>query len=253
MDQNGSRMARRSFIGFKLRSLSILKESCITICVASSITLFGCSQQFGATETGALAGTALGAGLGAIVGHETGHTGGGIAIGSAAGALAGALLGSQTDKQQSAIDQRNARLEQQERQLAENRRLIDQLRSRGADARSTGRGVVVNLPDVLFDFDRARLTADAVQVTNGIADVLKDVKGRYIAVEGHTDSVGTAQYNQRLSEQRAWAVADELVARGLPKRNIAVRGFGESVPVASNATSTGRQNNRRVEVIVENR
>jgi len=221
---------------------------------AAFLLLAGCeSQKFGAREAGALTGAALGAGLGAIVGNQAGSTGAGIAIGSGFGALAGGLVGNEMDNQDSALDDREARLNGQERELAENRRLIDELRSRGADVRPSDRGVVVNLPDVLFDFNSARLTRSAARTVQDIADVASTASGRKIAVEGHTDSVGTIAYNKRLSFDRARSVADSLSRDGVPRGRLAVRGLGESEPITTNSTESGRARNRRVEVIIENR
>lgn len=218
-----------------------------------SISL-GCAQaNFGSTETGALGGTAMGAGLGAIIGHETGNTGAGIAIGSAAGALTGALIGRQFDKTDQELAERERRMSEQERQLEENRKLMEELRGRGADVRSTDRGVVVNLPDVLFEFGKAGLTGAARRTVHEIADVVGDVPDREIFIEGHTDSVGTVSFNQKLSEDRAWSVADELVGNGVSRRRVYTKGFGEGSPIASNSSASGRSRNRRVEVIIANR
>lgn len=225
--------------------------------VIAAVLLIACGcegKQLGARETGALAGAALGAGLGAIVGHQTGNAGPGVAIGSAFGALAGGLVGNEMDATQQQLDARNAKLDAQERQLQENRRLIEELRRRGADARGTERGVVVNLPDVLFDFDRATLTPAARATVREIADVVKNAAtDRTVSVEGHTDSVGTFGYNTQLSEERARSVASELVANGVARRRLSTHGFGENRPIADNSTAAGRSKNRRVEVIVENR
>ena len=216
--------------------------------------LGGCQNgQFGQTGQGAVAGTALGAGLGAIIGHEVGSTGAGVAIGSAAGLLAGGLLGNEFEQTDQELSKRDARLQQQQQQLEENRKLIEQLRSRGADVRSTDRGVVVNLPDVLFDFDKARLTNSARATVRQIAEVIKETPGRDIYVEGHTDSSGTIVYNQRLSEDRAWSVADELAASGVERGRLFTKGYGEGDPIATNNTESGRARNRRVEVIIANR
>lgn len=221
--------------------------------VLFAVFLAGCENaQFGAREKGALLGGALGAGLGAVVGNQTGNSGAGVAIGSAFGALAGGALGHTVDGQKRENADRQAKLDQQERELLENRRLIQELKAAGADVRTTERGVVVNLPDVLFEFGKAELTGSARRVVADIAGALSSVTGRRIAVEGHTDSVGSVQFNEKLSRDRAYTVADALVDRGVSKRSIAVRGFGESRPVASNSSSSGREKNRRVEVIVEN-
>lgn len=213
----------------------------------------GC-DGLGAREKGALGGAALGAGLGAIVGNQVGHAGAGVAIGSALGALSGGIVGSELDSQQAGIDDRKAKLEAQDREIAENRRILAELRAKGVDARATDRGVVINLPDVLFAFDSSRLTPSAEDTVRDIAQTLEG-KGlsRSIAIEGHTDSVGSSSYNERLSEDRAQSVARQLSMEGISRSKLAVRGFGESQPIASNDSESGRQRNRRVEVVVENR
>lgn len=221
--------------------------------IACFFLLTACeNQQLRNREKGALAGGALGAGLGAIIGNQTGSTGAGIAIGSAFGALAGGVVGNELDNQYGDLSEREARLAANQRAIDENRSMIDELKRQGADVRVTDRGVVVNLPDVLFEFNKSDLKLDALRATRQIADVVKQYPERRIAVEGHTDSIGTIQYNQRLSENRARSVVNELVAQGVSRGRIEARGFGESDPIASNRTETGRARNRRVEVIVEN-
>jgi outer membrane protein OmpA-like peptidoglycan-associated protein len=176
-----------------------------------------------------------------------------VAIGAGFGALTGGLIGNEVDNQEAALAERDERLRSQEAQLEENRRLIAALRGRGVDVRATDRGVVINLPDVLFEFNRSRLTGEARRTVREIAEIARTTGDRRIAVEGHTDSIGSIAYNKRLSVDRARAVADELVAEGVSGRRILIRGLGESEPVASNATEAGRARNRRVEVIIENR
>jgi outer membrane protein OmpA-like peptidoglycan-associated protein len=228
-----------------------MNKSLIAIIIVA--LLAGCEgNRIRAREKGALAGGTVGAGLGAIVGHETGKTGAGVAIGAAAGALAGALIGNEVDRQDDATAQTEGQLTQNQRILEENQRIIDELKRRGADVRSSDRGVVVNLPDVLFEFDKADLTRDAERTIADIADVLQDVRARRISVEGHTDSVGTIAYNHQLSERRARSVASSLTRQGISRRRIVTRGFGESDPIASNRSERGRARNRRVEVIIEN-
>lgn len=207
------------------------------------------NARFGGREKGALGGAAIGAGLGAIIGAATGHAGVGTAIGGGIGALSGAAIGNEVDKSEAREQAYDDKLAENDRILAENQKLIEELKKRGTDARITDRGVVVNLPDVLFEFDSARLTGAAFTTIEDIAEVSA---GRSISVEGHTDSVGTDSYNQRLSEDRARAVARELGYKGVPSSKIHTRGLGESRPIASNATEVGRARNRRVEVILEN-
>ncbi len=216
--------------------------------------LAGCSQSSGInTTTGsALGGTALGAGLGAIVGEATGNTGAGIAIGAAAGAVGGALIGNQLQNGEERIQAQQEAANRTDAQISENQRVIDELRRRGADVRNTKRGVVVNLPDILFEFDSAHLTSDARRTVGEIGEVVGSVKGRTVSVEGHTDSVGTFSYNERLSRDRAQNVARELDQSGVPPEMLRVRGLGEGAPIATNNSEAGRARNRRVEVIIEN-
>ncbi len=232
---------------------NVARKAVLTACVIS-IFLLGCeAERLGARETGALTGGALGAGLGAIVGNQFGSPGAGIAIGAGFGALTGGLIGNEVQGQEAVLSERDERLRAQEAQLEENRRLIAALRGKGADVRSTDRGVVVNLPDVLFEFNSARLTRDSIRTIREIGEIAGTVGDRRISVEGHTDSIGSIAYNKRLSIDRASSVADQLVSDGVSSRNLMVKGLGESTPVASNESAAGRARNRRVEVIIENR
>lgn len=218
-----------------------------------TLTSIGCNNgSLGATEYATLGGAAAGAGLGAIIGHQSGNAGVGVAIGSAAGALGGALVGSQIDRQDDAISERQRRIDQQERMISENARLIEELRQRGIDVRDSERGVVVNLPDVLFESGRAELTGPARETVSEIAQVIQRAPLRQLLVEGHTDSVGTIEYNYRLSDSRARKVARALEANGIPQRMISTNALGETTPIATNRSEQGRQRNRRVEVIIKN-
>ncbi len=227
-----------------------LQTACLLLLVVS---LFSCSStQFTHREKGAIGGTAVGAGLGAIIGSATGDAGVGTAIGAGIGALSGALLGNEVDKAEMRDREEEARLAENERILAENRRLIEELKSQGQDVRLSDRGVVVNIPDVLFAFNRFDITPQARETIREIASVLRGTTVRAISVEGHTDSVGTMSYNQQLSHKRARSVARELEEQGISRSRLFVRGFGEGDPIASNMTASGRARNRRVEIILEN-
>jgi outer membrane protein OmpA-like peptidoglycan-associated protein len=228
-----------------------MKRSILVLCIAF-LMLSGCSQGMNSTATGAATGGAMGAGLGAIIGDQSGHAGPGTAIGAAAGVITGALVGSMIDEQDKQNQQMHDRLDLQEGQIAENKRLIEELRRRGADAWASDRGVVINLPDILFEFDSANLTREADRTLDEIGDVLRTVKHRMLAVEGHTDSIGTVSYNKRLSTRRATSVARSLERRGIASEQMVVRGYGEGAPIATNNSEAGRARNRRVEVIVEN-
>ncbi len=111
--------------------------------------------------------------------------------------------------------------------------------------------VIVTLPEtVLFDTGEAVLRADASPSLQAVVDLVGDHPGARTEVQGHTDSVGSADYNQSLSERRATAVADWLAGHGVDPGTLTTAGFGATRPVADNATAEGRQANRRVEVVV---
>jgi len=231
-----------------------LKHSFLKVIVVMSLGLFSvsCAQQMNQTTGGALAGSALGAGLGAIIGNQTGSPGAGIAIGAAAGAVSGGLLGRALDNRAEETKAVEAKLNAQQSEIEQNRILIDELKKRGADVRPSSRGVVVNLPDILFDFGKAELTSGANMTMEEISTVVRSVHGRLISVEGHTDSIGTVSYNESLSEDRARSVARKLEQEGVPRKQMSVKGFGEGAPIATNNTEAGRARNRRVEIIIEN-
>jgi outer membrane protein OmpA-like peptidoglycan-associated protein len=116
--------------------------------------------------------------------------------------------------------------------------------------RDTARGLVVNMSDVLFDTAKYSLRPLAREKLAKVAGILLGHPALRLEVEGHTDSVGSDDYNQRLSEQRGGAVRDYLAQQGMPATSITVKGLGETQPVASNDSSKGRQQNRRVELVV---
>jgi outer membrane protein OmpA-like peptidoglycan-associated protein len=151
--------------------------------------------------------------------------------------------------EQAERDRANDR-DQAEREKAELRAKLQQQLNIILETRETARGLVVNMSDVLFDTARHTLRPGAREKLARVAGVLLSHPGLHLEVEGHTDSVGTDTYNQGLSERRAESVRDYLIQQGIQRDAIAAHGFGESQPVVSNDSSTGRQQNRRVEVIV---
>jgi outer membrane protein OmpA-like peptidoglycan-associated protein len=143
----------------------------------------------------------------------------------------------------------------QQRQMAENEKtqLRDRLRQQlnmVLETRESARGLIVNISDVLFDFNKFTLKPGTREKMAKVSGILLAYPGLKIQVEGHTDSVGTDDYNQRLSEQRADSVRDYLTSQGVPPQSVTAVGFGKSRPVASNDTDAGRQQNRRVELVV---
>jgi outer membrane protein OmpA-like peptidoglycan-associated protein len=107
----------------------------------------------------------------------------------------------------------------------------------------------MTLSDVLFDTGQATLKPGADRALDRLAQFLKDSSGTRVVIEGHTDSVGSDDYNLALSERRAQSVAAALSARGVPADRIDSKGLGKAYPVASNDTQAGRQQNRRVEIV----
>jgi outer membrane protein OmpA-like peptidoglycan-associated protein len=114
----------------------------------------------------------------------------------------------------------------------------------------SARGLIVNMSDVLFDTGSYTLRPAAREKLAKISGILLAHRGLILQIEGHTDSVGADEFNQRLSEQRAGSVLDFLAQQGVPEPSMTSRGFGKTQPVASNDTAEGRQKNRRVELVV---
>jgi outer membrane protein OmpA-like peptidoglycan-associated protein len=116
--------------------------------------------------------------------------------------------------------------------------------------RDTARGLIATMPDVLFETNRYALRPAARESLAKVAGILLAYPDLRLEVDGHTDSVGSDAYNQQLSEKRAASVRDYLTQQGIPIASVTVQGFGKTQPVASNATAAGRQQNRRVELVV---
>jgi outer membrane protein OmpA-like peptidoglycan-associated protein len=153
-------------------------------------------------------------------------------------------------------DADRARLEaEQQRQQAEAEKvhLRERLRQQLSlilETQETARGLIVNISDVLFDFNKYTLKPGAREKMAKVAGILLAYPGLKIQLEGHTDSIGSDEYNQKLSEQRANSVRDYLAGQGVPADNVTAVGLGKADPVASNDTNAGRERNRRVEMVV---
>jgi outer membrane protein OmpA-like peptidoglycan-associated protein len=118
------------------------------------------------------------------------------------------------------------------------------------EAERTERGLVLTLGDVLFDFDDSSLREGGIRAVRELARFMQEYPERNVLVEGYTDSVGSDDYNLRLSERRAGSVRAALLDFGISGNRIRTAGYGREYPVASNATEAGRQQNRRVEVVI---
>lgn len=181
-------------------------------------------------------GAAVGAVAGAVLGHQLDGNSGRF-VGAAVGALAGGAVGNYMDNQQREFEDELAR-ERDANQL-EIERLRDETLKLTVDS------------EVSFDFAKADIKAAFRPSLEKLAGLLIKYDRTIVHVVGHTDSVGSDDYNQRLSERRARAVGDFLAAEGVPRDRLRTEGRGESEPRESNATEAGRQLNRRVEVFVK--
>jgi outer membrane protein OmpA-like peptidoglycan-associated protein len=201
-----------------------------TTALAGLVVLAGCTNPDGTqnrTGTGALLGAATGAAAGQIIRGDTRGT----LVGAAVGGALGGLVGNQLD--------------------AQARELQQSIGTAGAGVVNTGSELIVTLPEaVTFDFNSAAVRPSLLGPLAEVSRSLQNYPNTTIQVIGHTDNVGTAAVNQRLSEQRAAAVANVLISNGTPAWRIRTFGRGFNQPIASNATPEGRAQNRRVEIII---
>lgn len=189
------------------------------------------------TEKGAAAGAGVGAAAGAVIGKAAGDEAAkGAIAGSVVGGAAGALIGRQMDKQAEELEQD---LEGADVAKVENP--------------ETGETAGINITfdsALLFDFDSSELRSTARQDLSDLSSSLEEYPKTDVLVVGHTDAVGSENYNQTLSERRARSAAGYLMDRGVNPQRVTTLGKGESEPVASNDTDYGRQQNRRVEIAI---
>jgi outer membrane protein OmpA-like peptidoglycan-associated protein len=159
-------------------------------------------------------------------------------------------------KQQAEVARQQADADKQQAQLsaedAQRNAASLEAQLRDLQAKQTDRGLVLTLGDVLFDSGQATLKPGAASTIDRLAAFLTQSPERSVAIEGHTDSMGSDSFNLSLSENRANSVKAALVAKGIQAQRIVAVGKGEGIPVASNDNSAGRQQNRRVEIIVSN-
>lgn len=202
--------------------------------MASALALTACvtdpeTGQKGMTRAGggALAGAGAGALLGALLGGRNNRAE--VLIGTGIGALAGAGVGSYMDKQERELRARTA--------------------GTGIEVERQGDEINLKMPaGISFDFNSAAIKPEFRPALGQVAQTLASFPSTFVDVTGHTDAIGSVQVNQRLSEQRAQSVADYLTYQGVARQRIETRGYGKSMPIASNDTEEGRAQNRRVEI-----
>jgi len=187
----------------------------------------GCSSM-SKEQKGAIIGAAAGGTLGGVIGNQTGSTARGAIIGAVIGGAAGAIIGHRMDKQARELEQDIP----------------------GAVVRRVGEGIEVTFASgLLFDFNSDRVRGEARHNLDALASSLDKYPDTDLLIVGHTDAIGSDEYNQDLSIRRAESAARYLDSQGVRTR-IQTRGLGEREPVATNDTEAGRQQNRRVEVAI---
>lgn len=200
-----------------------------TLCMFAALVSASACASLSKKEKGAIIGAGTGAAVGAAVGSATGSTARGAIIGAAVGGTAGAIIGHQMDQQAKEIQQNIP----------------------GAVVERVGEGLQVTFESgLLFGFDSDILNAGARDNLATFAKSLDKYPGTDVLIVGHTDSVGTAAYNNSLSARRAASAEAYLVSRGVAVTRLRSTGRGETEPIASNDSEVGRQKNRRVEVAI---
>ena len=215
--------------------MTITTKLPLALAAASVLGLAACQtplpgQGVENTQQGALIGAGLGAAAGILRGDDREERIRGAVVGGLVGAGIGGAIGAQLDRQEAEL----------RAQLGANVGIVN-----------TGNQLIVTLPqDILFATDSASLTGALQNDLRAVAASLNNYPNTTVNVIGHTDNVGEAAYNQSLSERRAQAVSSVLINAGVSPSRIRSIGRGENQPVASNLDASGRQQNRRVEIII---
>ena len=200
----------------------------VTYALVLAMAVSGCSSM-SRTEKGAVGGAAAGAAIGGVIGHQSGNTAVGAIIGAAVGGAAGAYIGNYMDKQ-----------------AAEMERDLE-----GAKIERIGEGIKITFDSgLLFDIDKSELKPASRTNLTELAGILNKYPDTDILLEGHTDATGTEEHNRELSIRRANSVSTYLASQQVMETRFTVMGYGEGQPIASNETSDGRAQNRRVEVAI---
>jgi outer membrane protein OmpA-like peptidoglycan-associated protein len=199
------------------------------------------------TAAGTLLGAAWGAGAGAVIGNQVNSTGAGVAVGAGFGAVGGMIAGASQDAAENAMIDQDQKLAALKVQTFANQMELERIQAK----LDTPQGPlkVNTVYQVFFDDDATSMRTGAIENLEAIAESIKS--NPYvgtISVVGHTDDTGNTEYNDKLALARATSVAGYLAARGIPLDRIKTTGVGASKPIANNATPTGRQLNRRVDV-----
>ncbi|MBI5267322.1 MAG: OmpA family protein [candidate division Zixibacteria bacterium] len=200
----------------------------VLVSVALLVSGFGCASMK-KRDKGAIIGATAGAVVGGVIGKQAGNTAIGAILGAAIGGAAGMYIGNYMDKQ----------AEEMKRDLE------------GAQIERVGEGIKITFNSgILFDVNKAELRGEAKSNIDKLAVILNKYPDTKIVVEGHTDADGTEEYNLKLSQLRAQSVANEMSTVQVDPTRFTIMGYGESQPVGDNATTDGKQANRRVEIAI---
>ena len=207
-----------------------MRKKIIALCLILSLVLMGMGcAEWSRMQKGAAIGAGAGGVAGGLIGHAAGSTVVGVLLGAAIGGAAGAFIGNYMDKQAAEI----------ERDIA------------GARVERVGEGIKITFSSgIMFDIDRAVLKEQYKGELSELATILNKYEDTNILLEGHTDSTGTEEYNLDLSKKRSQSVANYLATQKVNPARFSIMGYGESQPIASNESSEGRAQNRRVEVAI---
>ena len=211
-------------------SIVVAGIAALSLSACTTMNAYTGQQQLSSTAGGAMIGAGTGAVVGALAGAATGNDPRIAAlIGAGLGGLTGAAVGHYMDQQEA--------------------ELRAQLQSTGVSVTRVGNQIILNMPsNITFDTDSATVKPDFNQTLVSVGLVLKKFNKTIVDVYGHTDNTGSDAHNQDLSQRRAVSVATILANQGIDQRRFYIEGKGETDPIASNATETGRTQNRRVEI-----
>ncbi|MDO6525951.1 OmpA family protein [Motilimonas sp. 1_MG-2023] len=213
----------------KTLAIAALTSASLTLSACTTVNPYTGEEQTSNAAKGATIGALSGAVLGAVIKDKDRSKG--ALIGAAAGAAAGGGIGYYMDVQEAELRQK--------------------LRNTGVSVTRAGDTIILNMPNAItFDVNQSNLKQSAMPVLDSVLLVLKEFDKTRVNVLGHTDSTGSANYNQTLSEQRAASVADYLLRNQLPSARVSTLGYGEARPIADNNTASGREQNRRVELVL---
>ncbi|MDX3928232.1 MAG: OmpA family protein [Shinella sp.] len=214
-----------------LKKIAILSVAAVYLSACTTTDPYTGEQKMSNTAGGALIGAGLGAATGLLIGNNPVQRRNAALIGAGIGALGGGAIGNYMDSQES--------------------ELRAQLQGTGVSVTRAGDRIILNMPsNITFPTDQDQVLPAFYSTLDSVAIVLRKFNRTLIDVDGHTDSTGSAGYNQDLSERRAQSVARYLASGGVDARRMSAVGYGFDRPIASNATEMGRAQNRRVEISI---